>query len=99
VTFGKKEQTSERTSKQKRANFNRLPHVCRLPGNNPDGTATRGRDCEMHHPRAIAPPTLRAHTPDNFKLAQPRMKKNPNKALHRTAHKAPPVSADVGHQR
>jgi hypothetical protein len=25
------------------------------------------------------------------------MKKNPNKALHRTAHKAPPVSADVGH--
>jgi hypothetical protein len=24
------------------------------------------------------------------------MKENPNKALHRTAHKAPPVTADVG---
>jgi hypothetical protein len=23
------------------------------------------------------------------------MKENPNKALHRTAHKAPPVTADV----
>jgi hypothetical protein len=27
------------------------------------------------------------------------MKENPNKALHRTAHKAPPVTADVQQMR
>ena len=41
---------------------------------NPDGTATRGSACGLLHPRAIAPSTPRAHAPDNFKQAQPRMK-------------------------
>jgi len=48
--------------------------VRRLPRNNPIGTATRGRDCGVLHPRTIAPPIPRAHVIDNFNPVQPRMK-------------------------
>ena len=67
--------------------------------NNPVGTATRGNDCGLLHPRANASPTPRAHAPDNFKPAQPRMKKSEQGVPPLRAASGARVNANVQQMR
>ena len=48
----------------------------------------RGAAIAEYSIREPSPPTPRAHAPDNFKQAPPRMKENPNKAFHHYAPQA-----------